>query len=109
MWFSVHLPSPAIHPGQVHFGVSMCAHLHSPGLRVCRGSYLLWLPLQATQLSYGVGVRCGTGADGVVSGGVCLRGLLPFPFPFVGVGVDSVVGVCGGCSAMSDVSVPIVG
>ena len=85
----------------------MWAHLHSPGLRVCRGSYLLWLPLQAIQLSYGVGVRCGPGADGVVSGGVCLRGLLPFPFPFVGV--DSVVGGCGGCSAMSAVSVPIVG
>ena len=26
---------------------------------LCRGSYLLWLPLQAMQLSYGVGVRCG--------------------------------------------------
>ena len=59
VWFCVHLPSPAIHPGQVHFGVSMCAHRHSPGLRVCRGSYLLWLPLHATQLSNGVGMcRC---------------------------------------------------
>ena len=73
---------------------------------MCRGSYLLWLPLQAIQLSLGVGVSFGPGADGVVSGGVCLHGLLPFPF--VGVGIDSVVGVCG-CSAMSVVSVSIVG
>ena len=64
MWFCVHLPSPAMHPGHVHCGVSMCGHLHSPGFLVCRGSYLLWLPLQAIQLSYGVGVRCGGGADG---------------------------------------------
>ena len=76
---------------------------------MCRGSYLLWLPLQATQLSYGVGVRCGSGADGIISGGVCFRGFLPFPFPFVGVGVASVVG--GGVvgSVMSEVSVAIVG
>ena len=83
--------------------------MHSPGLRVCRGSYLLWLPLQATQLSYCVGVRCGSDADGFVSGGVCLRGFLPFPFPFVVGGVASVVGGCCDCSVMSEVSVPIVG
>ena len=70
---------------------------------------MLWLPLQATQLSYGVGVRCGIGADGVESGGACFRGRLPFPFPFVGGGVASVVGGCAGCSVMSEVSVAIVG
>ena len=54
---------------------------------VCRGSYLLWLPLHATQLSYGVGVLCGSGCSvtsvGVWSCGSCLLGLLPFPFPLV--------------------------
>ena len=70
---------------------------------------MLWLPLQATQLSYGVGVRCGAGADGVVSGGACFRGRLPLPFPFVGVGVASVVGGGSGCSVKSEVSVAIVG
>ena len=54
-------------------------------------------------------MRCGSGADGIVSGGDCFRGFLPFPFPFVGVGVASVVG--GGVvgSVMSEVSVAIVG
>ena len=54
-------------------------------------------------------MRCGSGADGVVSGGACFRGRLPFPFPFGGVGVASVVGGCSGCSVMSEVSVAIVG
>ena len=51
VWFSVHPPSLLMHPGHVHVGVSMSGYLHSPGILVCRGSYLLWLPLQATQLS----------------------------------------------------------
>ena len=42
-------------------------------------------------------MRCGSGADGIVSGGACFRGFLPFPFPFVGVGVASVVVGCAGC------------
>ena len=54
-------------------------------------------------------MRCGSGADGIISGGACLRGFLPFPFPLVGVGVASVVG--GGIvgSVVSEVSVAIVG
>ena len=86
VWFLVHRPSLFMHPGQVQVGVSICGYLHSPGIRVCRESYLLWLPLQATQLSYGVGVRCGcvcSIGSGFRSGGSCFRGL---PF-FLGVGV----------------------
>ena len=54
-------------------------------------------------------MRSGSGADGVMSGGACFRGFLPFPFPFVVGGVASVVG--GGVvgSLMSEVSVAIAG
>ena len=41
VWFSVHLPSLLMHPGQVHVGVSMSGYLHSPNFLVCLGSYLL--------------------------------------------------------------------
>ena len=53
-------------------------------------------------------MRSDSGADGVVSGGACFRGFLPFPFPLV-VGVVSVGGACAGSSVMSEVSVAIVG
>ena len=90
----VHRPSLLMHPGHVQIGVSISGYLHSPGILVCLVSYLLWVPLHATHLSYGVGVRGGSGCSvtsvGVWSCGSCLLGLLPFPLPFVG---DVVVGV----------------
>ncbi len=63
------------------------------------------MPLQAGQLSYGVGFRSGRGIIGVSAGALSgggFRGRFPFPFPFtLGAGVGGPV--------MSFVSVDIVG
>lgn len=75
---------------------------------VCRASYLLWLPLHAIQLSYGVGMRCGAvWSVGVLSGGGC-RLRLPLPLPLRG-GCSLGCAACRKLSGKSLVSVDIVG
>ena len=95
----------------------MCGYLHSSNILVCRGSYLLWFPLQATHLSYCVGVRSVVAA-GVLSGGR-FRFRLPLPLHFVlvviagsldvDVALSSVVSGLSGRWSKSAVSVAIVG